>query len=95
MCPTLGGRDDRSDDDDGGGARTRQQGAPDMTVAGYILIGIGAVSLFGNLTGAGGISDPDPMRRNKRVIVWLAVMALGAFLGRIDIQRSQIMAAAR
>jgi hypothetical protein len=51
-----------------------------MTVVGYILIGIGAISLFGNLTGAGGANDPNPSNVNKRVAVWLAVIGLGAFL---------------
>ena len=51
-----------------------------MEILGYILIGIGAISLFGNLTGAGGAGDPDPMGVNKRAGCWLVLIAAGALM---------------
>ena len=51
-----------------------------MDILGYILIGIGAISLFGNLTGAGGADDPDPMGVNKRVGCHTVLIAIGGLL---------------
>ena len=51
-----------------------------MHIIGYILIGIGVISLFGNLTGAGGANDPDPSRANYRVGCYAILIAIGGFL---------------
>lgn len=51
-----------------------------MNVVGYILIAIGAISLFGNFTGGGRGHDPNPTNAGNRVIVWLAVIGIGVYL---------------
>ena len=51
-----------------------------MEIIGYILVGIGVISLFGNLTGAGGSDDPDPTRVNQRVGCWAVLIAVGGLL---------------
>lgn len=51
-----------------------------MHVVGYIILALGVISLFGNMTGAGGANDPDPSGVNKRAGCWLVVIALGAIL---------------
>lgn len=51
-----------------------------MTVVGYILIGIGALCLFGNLTGGRGRNDPHPASAAYRLLVWLAVIGIGVYL---------------
>jgi len=51
-----------------------------MTIIGYILMAIGIMSLFGNLTGAGGANDPDHSGVNQRAIIWVVVIGVGASL---------------
>jgi len=51
-----------------------------MHIIGYILISIGIISLFGNLTGAGGWDDPDPLSVNKRAGYWLVLIGIGGLL---------------
>lgn len=51
-----------------------------MEVIGYILIGVGAFSLFGNLTGAGGADDPSPTSVNKRAGCWLVLIVVGCLV---------------
>jgi hypothetical protein len=48
-----------------------------MEIVGYILIGIGVLSLFGNLTGAGGADDPSASSVNNRAGCWVVVIVIG------------------
>ena len=51
-----------------------------MAIAGYILIGIGVIGFLGNMTGAGGMDDPDPAGANKRAGCFVLVGIIGGLL---------------
>ena len=49
-------------------------------IIGYILIGIGVIAAFGNITGAGGLGDPDPERAKGRIGCYVIFIAAGVLL---------------
>lgn len=51
-----------------------------MDIIGYILIGIGIISLIGNLSGGGGIGDPNPSGVSARFGCYILLIGGGLLL---------------
>jgi hypothetical protein len=51
-----------------------------MKIVGYVMMVLGLIGILRNLTGGGGMRDPNPQCANRRVAGYAVVVIIGGML---------------